>query len=57
MNKYKATIAFEGCSEPGCCTTFLQKQISASSLEEAEALADETASNMGGSVCEIEEIL
>ena len=56
MPNYRYMVAYDGCTEPGCCTAFYEKEISASSLEEAEAIAEEGAAIWDGTVCEIEEI-
>lgn len=56
MPTYRYTVAYDGCTEPGCCTSFYEREISASSYEEAEAIAEEGANIWDGTVCEIEEI-
>ena len=56
MAMYRYTVAYDGCTEPNCCTAFFEKEISASSYEEAEAIAEENASIWDGTVVGIEQI-
>jgi len=56
MAMYRYTVAYDGCTEPGCCTSFFEREISASSYEEAEAIAEEGAAIWDGTVVGIEEI-
>ena len=56
MPTYRYTVAYDGCTEPGCCTSFFEREISASSYEEAEAIAEEGASTWDGTVCEVWEV-
>jgi len=55
MTKYIALIAYPGCTEPGCCTSFYEKEIFASSLEEAETLAEQDLGE-DSYVCDVEEV-
>lgn len=56
MPTFRYTVAYDGCTEPNCCTAFFEREISASSYEEAEAIAEENASIWDGTVVGIEEI-
>jgi hypothetical protein len=55
MTKYIIEIGYEGCSEPGCCSTSKGFIFEANNLEEAETRADLSADDLDGWIIRCQE--